>query len=76
MSSREDYEYVSRALAFRHGDGFERWEREFRSFDEAEMQAEHGHSGRTRQEVLDEYRADRAAWESARRWLDRQENRR
>lgn len=63
----EQRDYILRNL--NNGDDLERAEMAFSGFSTTEMTEEFGHSGRTRQQILDEYRDSRAKHNAAVAWL-------
>lgn len=56
---------IKRAMDNAKGDDLFRAEHTFKYLPETEMQKEYGNSGKTRQQILDEYRQDRAEWQAA-----------
>ncbi len=47
------------------GDDLERAEHDFAKYSFDQLQEQHGQSGRTRQEVLDDYQRERREWQAA-----------
>ncbi|MEK6832771.1 MAG: hypothetical protein AABY32_01875 [Nanoarchaeota archaeon] len=52
-------EKILKALNWATDDDLERAEMSFKNFTPAQMKEQHGSSGKTRQEILDEYRRER-----------------
>lgn len=59
FSNDEVKEYIKDALNTRKSDNLERCEMSFEGLDDEQMQIEHGSSGLSRQEILDNYRKER-----------------
>ena len=57
--------YIKDALNTRKSDNLERCEMEFKGLDDKQMQIEHGSSGLSRQEILDDYRKGRRLHDTA-----------
>jgi len=55
-----------RIVANAKGDDLERAEMAFAGLSRAEMDKEHGQSGKSRRWVLSDYRRERAEWQAAR----------
>lgn len=55
----EIIKYIRRVLENAKGDDLERATEAFRGYAPYQMEQQHGHSGKTRQEILDGYRQDR-----------------
>jgi hypothetical protein len=62
-------EYVLRVMRDAQGDDLERATLSFRGLSNKQMQEQHGQSGLTRQQVLDEYREQRRLHRAAIDWL-------
>lgn len=60
------------ALHVAKGDDLERARRAFRGCTPEQMRREHGASGRTRQQILDEYQAHRDRIAVAEAWVESQ----
>ncbi len=55
MNRNEKIEYILSAIARSDGDDLERAQHHFRGLTPVQMQEQHGQSGKTRQQILDEY---------------------
>lgn len=65
-----DRKKLAAYIAVPMGDDLERAERTFSRYSPSEMLEMHGHSGQTRQSILDEYRKDRELRVAAQALLD------
>ncbi len=70
MSNQEEKDYVIHAMRNAKGDDLERANIAFGDFTEKELDEPHGQSGRTRREVWQDYKDDRAKWYKAFHWLE------
>lgn len=61
---------IRRAMDNAQGDNLERAEHAFRGLSEKQMNDEHGSSGKTRKQLLEEYRQERREWQVASDMLD------
>ncbi len=75
FSKDEIFNYIQRAIHDRSGDDLERARRAFNGLSPEQMQENYGQSGRTRQEILDEYVRERALATAAMKFVcDRKES--
>lgn len=63
-------EYLRRLVDYTQDDSLERAQAAFRGLTPAQMQEQHGSSGKTRQQILDGYRESRARHMVAGAYLD------
>lgn len=70
MNEREAAARLRQAIRQVQGDDLERAELAFRGLTPAQLQEPFGHSGRTKQQVLDEYREHRARDRAAQEFLE------
>jgi hypothetical protein len=70
MSLQQILAVLRRYLNYAKGDGLERAELGFRGLSDAELDTEHGQSGRTRREILEGYRRQRREWEAVKAFVD------
>ena len=63
-------EVLRRAMDQYKGDNLERARHAFRGMTPEQMREQHGHSGKTRQQILDGYIEDRHEWQVASVMLD------
>ena len=63
-------EKLRRIVDNARGDDLERAERCFAGMSEAEMDMPYGQSGKTRREILEDYRRERAEWRAAKMLAD------
>ncbi len=60
-----EIQFIKNAMANAAGDDLERAERAFSKCSQEQMNSEYGQSGRTRRQILDEYKAHRQRWNAA-----------
>lgn len=70
MTANEHRELAIRALKNSRGDDLARAEHAFRLCSPAELDQEYGQSGRTRQQILDDYRQHAERVDAAIRWVE------
>ena len=63
-------EVLRRAMQIAKGDDLERANHQFQNWDDAQLDAMYGQSGRTGREVWQDYKDDRAKWETANAFLE------
>lgn len=68
---RDKQEFIRRAMINAKGDDMERASLGFKRYSEEQLKAEYGQSGKTAQEVWNEYKSARAQWEDANEYLER-----
>lgn len=56
---------IKRAMENAKGDDLDRMVRVFKYLADADMRTEYGNSGKTRYEILERHRQDRAEWQAA-----------
>lgn len=64
-------EYIKRAMSSYRGDDLERANIAFGRLSEKELGEQHGQSGKTRREIWQSYKDERAAHDAAMAWLNR-----
>ena len=67
FTETEIIEYIKTALSISKGDNLERAQRSFKGLD---LTKQHGQSGKTRGEILDEYKTHRQLYYNALKWVE------
>lgn len=70
MTRQQKADFLRQALGRFKGDDLERAESAFRRETPQSLQKKYGHSGSTKQQVLDEYRKFRQQWIEAKEYLE------
>jgi hypothetical protein len=70
MDTKQKLDYIKRAMQGFKSDDLERARWAFHGLSPEEMQQQHGRSGKTRQEVLENCTRERAEWEEAMAWIE------
>ncbi len=68
--NKESADIIRHAMQNAKGDNLERAEASFRHVSTTSMDQEYGQSGKTRRDILEEYRANRRKWEAANKYLE------
>ncbi len=70
MDTRDLQAYIIKAMNNARGDDLERANLSFSYMTSAERMREHGQSGKTREQIWDEYKLARAKWQQAMNYLE------
>lgn len=62
--------YIRRAMNSYKGDDLERAELSFKNLTPKQMDQGHGCSGKTKRQILEEYREERKQWQEANKYLE------
>lgn len=69
ITGENPHQLAMQALLWARGDNLERAEAAFRGMTEGEMDRPYGESGKTRRQIVAEYRSTRVRYDAAIAWL-------